>query len=74
MIVLPYAMFERVRLLVSTQRGEIIDEAFGSDVTLTARFAQIDYPSFQSALVELSRGAIQPEIVDTGEVIVPVRS
>jgi uncharacterized YigZ family protein len=74
MIVLPYPMFERTRILISTYRGEILDEAFGTDVTMAARFTVEDYPQFQSALIDGSRGTIQPEIIETSEVIVPINS
>jgi uncharacterized YigZ family protein len=72
MIALPYPLFERVRLLVPTHRGQILEESFGADVTITARFAAGRLAAFQQALSELSRGSLQAEIVETGETIVPV--
>src|SRR5512133_228620 len=36
MLACEYALFERVRLLVQEHHGEVLDEAFGSDVTITA--------------------------------------
>lgn len=71
MIVLPYAWFERLRLLISAHHGELIDQSFAGDVTLTARFALEHYPDFQAALSELTRGKIESEIIDTQESIMP---
>ena len=73
MAVVPYHLFERVRLSVAEHHGEILDEAFAADVTVTARFAVAHFPAFQDALRELSAGQIQAEIVETSEAtIVPL--
>jgi uncharacterized YigZ family protein len=72
MFVTPYSLFERARLLVEAQRGQILDESFAADVTLTARFPQDRFPDFQSALQELSAGQVQAEIIESGEAIVPI--
>lgn len=69
MVALPYAWFERLRLLVAAHQGQILDESFTADVTITARFPVDEFPSFQAALTELSHGALQAEIIETGEVI-----
>ena len=37
MLAFPYTYLERIRILVAAQEGEILDEAFAVDVTLTAR-------------------------------------
>jgi uncharacterized YigZ family protein len=71
MVALPYPAFERVRLLVDTHGGQILDESFTTDVTVTARFAVEQFPAFEQALQELSRGAWGAEIIETGEAIVP---
>jgi uncharacterized YigZ family protein len=65
MVAVPYSLFERLRLLVAAHQGEILDRAFGTDVTITARFAVEQFSGFQEALTELSHGAIQAEIVET---------
>jgi uncharacterized YigZ family protein len=72
MVELPYALLERARRLVSAQRGQILDEDFTSNVVITARFAVEDYPAFQAGLTELSNGAIQPEIIESGDVLMPL--
>ena len=63
----PYSLFERVRLAVEAHHGQVLDEAFAADVTVTARFPVERLPPFQAALQELSSGAIEAEIVATDE-------
>lgn len=63
----PYPLFEQVRLLVQDHKGEILNEAFAADVTITARFAVEELPPFQAALSERSNGTLQAEIVETNE-------
>jgi uncharacterized YigZ family protein len=72
MAVIPYRLVERVRLLVATQHGHILDEDFAADVTLTMRFAVEHFTHFQQALGELSNGTVQAEKLETGEILMPV--
>ncbi|MGD9100724.1 MAG: YigZ family protein [Anaerolineae bacterium] len=73
MMAVPYPYFERVRLAVTAHQGQILDEDFGADVTLTARFAVEHFPAFQAALQELSHGQLEAEIVETDEAtIMPI--
>jgi uncharacterized YigZ family protein len=67
LIAAPYSLFERVRLAVEAHHGQVLDEAFAADVTVTARFPVERLPPFQAALQELSSGAIEAEIVATDE-------
>jgi putative IMPACT (imprinted ancient) family translation regulator len=69
---IPYPLFERARLLVSAHGGKTLGEEFGADVTVTARFPTTQASAFQAALIELSRGAVQVEIMETGEEIMPL--
>ena len=39
MLALPYSFFERARILVNDHGGQILDESFTVDVTITARFS-----------------------------------
>jgi hypothetical protein len=41
-------------------------------VVITARFAVDDFPTFQASLTELSNGTIQPEIIESGDVLMPL--
>ncbi len=75
MLAAPYALFEQVRLLVAAHHGQILDEEFAADVTLSARFAREHVAPFQAALLELSNGALQAEVVASDEAtIMPVES
>lgn len=73
MVAVEYSYFERVRQLVSAHYGQILDEDFGADVTVTARFIDRLLPSFQNDLRELTRGIAQAEIVESNpETILPL--
>jgi uncharacterized YigZ family protein len=71
MLELPYSLFERVRLLVGEQRGEIAAQDFGADVTLTVEFPQGYLEPFQTALRDMTHGSLQVELIETIEKIVP---
>ena len=71
----PYSLFERVRQLVAAHGGEVLDEAFAAEVTVTARFPTARFEAFQSGLQELSAGKLSAEIVETDEAtIMPIAS
>jgi uncharacterized YigZ family protein len=73
LVVTPYSFFERLRLLVAAHGGEIMDEAFAADVTVTARFAVERFPGFQDGLQEMSGARIEVEILETNEAtIMPI--
>jgi uncharacterized YigZ family protein len=67
MLAVPYPYFERVRLAVAEHQGQILDEDFAADVTVTARFAVEHLPAFQAALQELSNGQLEAEIIGSDE-------
>jgi len=67
LVEMPYPTFERVRLAVGAHGGRILDEKFGVQVTITARFAVERFPAFRATLQELSNGTLQAEIVETNE-------
>lgn len=64
MLAIEYSLFERVRLMLNRHHAETLDEDFGADVTITARFIQGDLPPFQAELSELTRGQVQAEIIE----------
>jgi putative IMPACT (imprinted ancient) family translation regulator len=73
MMAVPYPLFERVRLTVKAHKGQILDEDFSSDVTVTARFDVEQFQAFQNALRELSNGRVEAEIIETDEAtIMPI--
>ncbi len=75
LLVVPYPLFEQVKLLVEAKNGRILDEEFAADVTLTAQFVVEQFDSFQEALRELSHGRLEAEIIETNpETIMPLGS
>ncbi|MCA9973867.1 MAG: YigZ family protein [Anaerolineales bacterium] len=75
MVALPYSHLERVRLLVAAHGGELLDESFTADVTLTMRFTVAAFDAFQAALQEMTHGTLAAEIVETNEAtIMPLGS
>ena len=67
MLATPYNLFEQVRLLVAAHNGNVLDEEFAADVTVTAQFTVEHLPAFQDALRELSHGTLAAAIVETNE-------
>jgi putative IMPACT (imprinted ancient) family translation regulator len=73
MMAVPYSLFERVRLMVKAHKGQILDEDFSADVTVTARFDVEQFQAFQASLRELSNGRVAAEIIETDEAtIMPI--
>jgi uncharacterized YigZ family protein len=71
-LVLPYALLERVRLLVPRFGGVVRDEFFTGEVKLTLHFPVDELPAFQGALQELSGGSMVGEILETTEALIRV--
>jgi uncharacterized YigZ family protein len=72
MLAIPYAWIERLRRLVEQSGGQIVDEQFAADVTVTAHFPIEAFPAFQEALSQASHGSLQAEIIETQTTIVPI--
>jgi len=66
-VVIPYSIFERVRRLVAARQGQVLDEEFAAEVTVTARLPQEHLAGFQDGLRELSRGKIEATVIETNE-------
>ena len=69
-IALPYPLYEQVRRSVEAHHGQILNEDFGAEVKLIARFMVEDLPPFQDALQEVSNGTLQAEIIETNQTTV----
>jgi uncharacterized YigZ family protein len=67
-----YSYVERVRRLVAAHHGQVLDEDFAAEVTVTARFPVEHLPTFQQALSELTEGRVQAEVVETATVLMAV--
>jgi uncharacterized YigZ family protein len=72
MIVAPYSWYERLRFLVEAHTGQIVDQEFAADVTLTITLAVERFPNFSSALKETSHGSLEALTIDTCEAILPL--
>jgi uncharacterized YigZ family protein len=58
LVATPYPLFERVRLAVEAHGGQILEEEFAAEVTITARFPVERVAAFQATLQELSTLAL----------------
>jgi uncharacterized YigZ family protein len=74
MIALPYNWINRLRRLIPEHGGQIVDQEFAADVTVTAQFPVSDFPAFQDVLSKASHGSLQAEIIETREAIVPIQT
>jgi uncharacterized YigZ family protein len=73
LVAAPYSFFERVRLATAAHHGAILEEEFGADVTITARFAVEHLDGYQAALQEMSNGSLEAIIVASDEAtIMPI--
>src|SRR6185503_13575060 len=53
LLVIPYNLLERVRLMVKRDGGEVVGEDFAGDITMTLQFPVEAFESFQKELQEL---------------------
>ncbi len=73
MVAMPYSLYERVKLLVEAQGGQMVDEAFAADVTLAVRLPVETVETFRAGLQELSAGRVEAEVVEVDdETIMPI--
>ena len=63
-LVIPYSLFEQVKLIIQEHRGKIIGEAFAAEITINLQFIEEDFESFNQSIIQLSRGKISAEIID----------
>ncbi|MGW8251901.1 MAG: IMPACT family protein [Anaerolineales bacterium] len=67
-----YNLYERVRSRVEVHGGQVLEQDFAGQVSLTARFAEESLPPFQADLRELSRGSLQAEVIESRDMIMPL--
>lgn len=72
MIAIPYNLLERVRLAVTRQGGEVLEEDFAADITMTLQFPVDALEAFQSDVRELSAGRLKAEVIESRETIVAI--
>jgi uncharacterized YigZ family protein len=69
-IVTPYSGFERLRRLIAARGGEILDEDFGAEVMVRARFAVDRFSAFEIALQETFSGTLEAQISVRDEIAI----
>jgi len=74
LLAIPYNLLERVRLMAARQSGEVLDEDFAGDITMTLQFPVESFEGFQNELQELTAGKLKAEVIETKETIVPLQS
>ncbi|NUM48888.1 MAG: YigZ family protein, partial [Anaerolineales bacterium] len=62
MLSLAYAWYEQVRRVIDAHHGQMLDEDFAGDITLTVRFRMGEVAGFQTALTELTHGTLRGEV------------
>ncbi|MBN2148812.1 MAG: YigZ family protein [Anaerolineales bacterium] len=72
LLAIPYNLLERLRLLVAQHQGEILEETFAADITLTLRLPTQHTPAFQASLQELSAGQLSAEIMEEAVQLIPL--
>ncbi|MEE8584495.1 MAG: YigZ family protein, partial [Acidobacteriota bacterium] len=70
----PYSGLKLVRQAVQRVQGQILEEEFAAQVTLTLRLPADRYKSFQEEIAQISNAAWMPEIQETSaEIFAPRR-
>ena len=69
MVAIPYNFLERIRLVVARQNGEMLEEDFAGDITLTMQLPVDSFDAFQLELRELSAGKLRAEVIESKEAI-----
>lgn len=63
----PYSLFEPIRRLVKANGGQVLEETFAGEVTLSVRLPQDRLTGFRTGLRELSRGQIEAEVIASSQ-------
>lgn len=58
LFVIPYPLYEQTHIIIQNHRAEVLNKAFGADITLSVRIADEEMNSFKEQLIELTRGQI----------------
>lgn len=63
MLAAPYTYFEQIKRIVAQHNGDIMDQEFAVDVTLTIVFPKVDVLGFAAEITELTAGQVETIIV-----------
>jgi uncharacterized YigZ family protein len=73
MLETPYPLYERMKLLIPKHDGQILDQEFAAQVTLTIRFAVENLADFEHDVRELSQDKIEIILCETNSnTILPI--
>ena len=68
-----YNGYERMRKLIESRSGNILDQDFSGDVSITARIAAEGFDSLQTAMIDATHGLSEVLVISQEETIVPIR-
>ena len=63
-ITVPYALFERAKLLIAAQEGAVEDAQYGADILITYRIPEGADERLRTALREASSGSVAPSLLE----------
>jgi len=64
LVAVPYNLYEPLKRLVDAVHGQVLDQTFAADVTLSLRLASERVPQFQADVQELSAGRAEILVVE----------
>ena len=64
-LVISYPLYEQAKLIIQEFGGKILNEEFAAQVTIHIQFQVEKFESFNTSIIELSRGKIKAEIIET---------
>ena len=67
MLETPYPLYERLKLIIPVHHGQILDQEFATQVTITIRFAVENLADFENDVRELSHGKIDTITIETND-------
>lgn len=74
-LTLPYPWYERLRSLIASHKGTILEENFAAEVSIIASLPVEHFPAFQSTLRKTAGTAISVEVLEANKTtLIPVRS
>ena len=73
MLETPYTLYERIKLLIPNHQGQILDQEFAVQVTITIRVPVENIPAFENDVRELSQNKIEIITIETNDnTILPI--
>jgi uncharacterized YigZ family protein len=64
MLAFAYTFLERIRLLIEEHDGELLEEEYAADITITARFREVQTRMFVDDIKNLTRGKVETIILE----------